>query len=214
MNCPTRVDPEALPNGWNQNPDTYATQMNSDTNATANRLRLQDHRIDAPGTSQADGISPDEEVGVRKKARITIGYSEADVDQVHEHDVSVDEHIGSGAIRLGQKPAPNPRKPFSAIEETVRGIWRVLRKYVKFVGPGWMVSVAYIDPGMSRYEYYMHTTRSQSDLCSHRQLCHRRSSRIFVPIQTTRHDTCLQHHSNISAVLVRETRHSHGAQPG
>lgn len=147
MNCPTRVDPEALPNGWNQNPDTYATKTNSDTNATANRLRLRDHRIDPGATSQADGISPNQELGVPPKKGVTIGYSETDVDCVHEYDDDGDGYRANEAARLGSKLAREPRRAFSAIEDTAKGAWRVLRKYAKFVGPGWMISVAYIDPG-------------------------------------------------------------------
>lgn len=148
MNCPTRVDPEALPNGWNQNPDTYATQTNSDTNATANRLRLRDHRIDPRAASQADGINPDQELGVPPKKEIAMGYSERDVDSAQDYDAGWDGNSRHNAKRPGQKVARQSRRAFNAVEETAKGAWRVLRKYAKFVGPGWMISVAYIDPGM------------------------------------------------------------------
>lgn len=152
MNCPTRVDPEALPNGWNQNPDIYAAMRGSDTDSTANKLRQRSHRIDPQSHNVAEGKDPDEETGMGRQGRKNLEYSEVDVDRT----VSSDNVGDTAGPDSGSSSKPNSQTALSeggkrrhggGLKAPATGVWRVLCKYAKFVGPGWMVSVAYIDPG-------------------------------------------------------------------
>lgn len=148
MNCPTRVDPEALPNGWNQNPDAFAAMRSSSINSTANKAKQRSHRIDPQSHMQAEGGDHDEERSAVPPKPDSMGYSEVAVDRVISS--------GDGALHDTQtktdsssrdSPANNLESPSSGPRAVLARALGILRKFTKFVGPGWMVSVAYIDPG-------------------------------------------------------------------
>lgn len=220
MNCPTRVDPEALPNGWNQNPDIYATPRGSDTDSTANKLKQRSHRIDPQSHNVAEGKDPDEETGMGRDEHKSLGYSEVGVDRIVSSEGDGDN--GANASGLGSGSVPNSRsalsrgrrgRPERKLKAPARGLWRVLCKYAKFVGPGWMVSVAYIDPGQSSL-YLARPIGCSANISSNRQLCHRRGGRLLVSLPSPCHDPSVQYHSHIPPILVRQARLCHRAQPG
>lgn len=149
MNCPSRVDPEALPNGWNQNPDHFATQTASDTNATSNKATLRGHRIDTAAQLDAIDTEIGEQVAERDKAVAVLGGGgggDGAANARGEKEGAVDDSctvIGDGD---GSSPSRSGRAASRALFLPSQ-IKKVLTKYIKFVGPGWMVSIAYIDPG-------------------------------------------------------------------
>lgn len=160
MNCPSRVDEEALPNGWNQSPSPLALQTNNDMNGRANTRRQHDHRIQL--SNPMDHILPiDGEAVPRTKGKLhELGYSETAVDGV------VSEEGDEDVSRAGTSEKEVEGKRRSGFAATAGGKLRQLKKrlvkFGGFVGPGFMISVAYIDPGMSR------TSRTTDD--KHRRL--------------------------------------------
>ncbi|KIW02034.1 uncharacterized protein PV09_06537 [Verruconis gallopava] len=136
MNCPIRVDP--LPDeGHNQNPSDMANEIN--TNHSLNGRRNSTHGRRASQIHLGDGchdavesISPVfEEDGCVRPAGAEAEVEEAAAAGKNETRVSAGL-TGSG--RYGWV-------------STVMTMRRKLVKYTKFIGPGFMVSVAYIDPG-------------------------------------------------------------------
>lgn len=151
MNCPSRTDDLTEHEGWNQNPSTLAADLTTreDLNGIVN-LRTQrnagraedDQGIDLPV------IEP-------------------------PPDTSSERHLGlCGQVPLPKTSGKQSTEPFastskisrfSIVPETTSSMlhrpWRpkflasldrlggILAKFGKFVGPGFMIAVAYIDPG-------------------------------------------------------------------
>src|SRR5437016_818960 len=136
MNCPVRTDP--LPDeGHNRNPPTFAPELttNNSFNHRANDTRARNaSRRDLADGSHASMIEPVEQKDGRRKKGKSIAVREVPVTQNGESS----GYSGTAAV------APTRKNGLKAAALKVRG---VLVKYAKFVGPGIMISVAYIDPG-------------------------------------------------------------------
>ena len=140
MNYPSRTEDDLMHPDWNQNPPTFAADLTTrqDLNGIANaRTRLDteddlkeevEDRIghdlsrDRPPSSSSPTTPSDGMSGhAQPKAQFTqakgAGHSEAASQTTWKSTLSL-QHLG-----------------------------QILLKYSKFVGPGFMVAVAYIDPG-------------------------------------------------------------------
>ncbi|KAH6633455.1 natural resistance-associated macrophage protein-domain-containing protein [Boeremia exigua] len=146
MNCPSRTEPE-FPEGYNQNPNALNADATTraDLGYMANTRARDDHRIDF---SSADN-------------GLAIGHRQVDEDdgtlQAKAFDglrrrSDVAGKAGPGAAEAAIRPSAI----FGVDQEIVHSGRRggilsraieVVRKYLKFIGPGFMVAVAYIDPG-------------------------------------------------------------------
>lgn len=142
MNCPSRTDPE-IPDGHNQSPNTLNTDATTraDLGYVANTRARNDHRIDCH--------TEDGEIALRQ--RQSIGTSRGtQIEALNGLHRRSDATRSSGA---GSPGVPVEMPTIASIEQDARrkGIFsgpiNVIRKYMKFVGPGFMVAVAYIDPG-------------------------------------------------------------------
>jgi metal iron transporter len=141
MNCPSRTDP-TYPEGWNQNPNALNADAttNADFDHMANAKFQRDHRI------YLTDATPD-----------TIQLGEHDAHQLPHSTKPFDSQdnpvLGedAGANAVSGSPSRNDGRASSSwrfkIHNLPRNVSRVLLKYAKFIGPGFMVSVAYIDPG-------------------------------------------------------------------
>lgn len=146
MNCPSRTDPE-IPDGHNQSPNALNSDATTraDLGFVANTRARDDHRIDCHNADDDLGIDhrqAAEEDG-RSKPR-AFGALRGRSDSARKNEPS----NAQAAIR--------PSVIFSVEQDVVHpkrcggifgGAIEVVRKYLKFVGPGFMVAVAYIDPG-------------------------------------------------------------------
>lgn len=139
--------------GWNQNPPELNADATTraDLDHLANARLLRHHRIDCGDPASAElemtkqpavedegaeiiGLTA---VKTRDGGAVLKGGGGGGVSEAPDDD-------GSGGRNGGRYPSSNGR--FHALYERGGGI---LLKYAKFVGPGFMVAVAYIDPGMS-----------------------------------------------------------------
>ncbi|KAF2734263.1 natural resistance-associated macrophage protein [Polyplosphaeria fusca] len=137
MNCPSRADPDYT-EGWNQNPPALnadaTTRADLDHMASA---RLQrEHRIDT-GDGDIGEIRPSEQENEGEKS---VKLKALD----GQGNIIVRDGKASGGGDAG-RPARNWSSPHP--HGLGRKAMGVLRKYSKFIGPGFMVAVAYIDPG-------------------------------------------------------------------
>jgi metal iron transporter len=152
MNCPSRVDPVDM-DGYNQNPNALNADATTraDLDHMANARRQRGHRIDpANGTAE---IEPSEQQNVEGDEK---AYKLKAEDGRGNVTVGDKGSGGPGAVdTLSDNPAGNAGRESNNGRITFRGIHQkiatVLRKYAKFVGPGFMVAVAYIDPGRLRF---------------------------------------------------------------
>lgn len=139
MNCPSRTDPE-IPSGFNQSPNSLAadTTTRSDLGQVASARIQHDHKLktkDGPNVELTQLGGPSDADGMRRRKSQGDGASIA--------------HSGFGEQMLGQtlgtSGPPNPRLPFW--RSPFRRSGQVMWKFMQFVGPGFMIAVAYIDPG-------------------------------------------------------------------
>lgn len=151
MNCPSRVDPEALPNGWNQNPNAHDLDTNEDFNGRTNLRQHRDHRISSelPAESeldpQDDRITPnDKKDNTRLSERSVDGEDETEAGPSRGDDLTTAYTVDGIESRRGSKDPPRRGAP---LQLYMKRCWSLLAKFGRFIGPGFMVAVSYIDPG-------------------------------------------------------------------
>jgi metal iron transporter len=142
MNCPIRTDP-APDEGHNQNPSDLANEIN--TNNTLNHRRNSTHerngRIhlhDGSHDSIEEGQLQDtQEPGQRSDKKAGASTIEEVVPGRSPALSSTNIGAGRGGLNPGSK-----------LNNGLHKLKKAVLKYFRFMGPGLMVSVAYIDPGM------------------------------------------------------------------
>lgn len=151
MNCPSRNDPEVLEHSdYNQNPHPLALETNSDMNGLANRRLQRDHRLqeeqqldDRIGPIQLSNLDGASGASTRRRSQV------ADTKKMVEEDV---ESLRSwGTHHSEGNPGGNgggKKSRVAILVDRARALQRTFVKFGSFVGPGFMVAVAYIDPGM------------------------------------------------------------------
>ena len=163
MNCPSRPDDITGHEGWNQSPRMLAGDVTTcqDLNGLANS-RLQ--RDQSKGHEDSDGdlrnIEKEPEKGLETAIRCRTaanGKGEAG-----ERPAGGDDgHRGGAKAGTSGNGNPDDSSKFSSFTwakgnvrkrpgdsvDFLRRCGKVLIKFARFIGPGFMVSVAYIDPG-------------------------------------------------------------------
>lgn len=144
MNCPSRTDPE-YPEGWNQNPQALNAHVmtRADLDHVANARSCRDHRL-----AEMDGVdtkrgaihhaaseNPDGVLGSKAEA----GSSNSAIARRRGPSSSIDASENRAGNLLS--------KVCTTSKKYALRMCASVRKYFKFIGPGLMVSVAYIDPG-------------------------------------------------------------------
>ncbi|KAF2842081.1 transporter protein smf2 [Patellaria atrata CBS 101060] len=144
MNCPSRPDADVHIEGWNQNPSDLAadTTTRNDLNHIANSRQQRGHRLDPTDPSLIDVVAvqqPEHTDSEHKNQKKSSGKKEYKATE-QERDVAA----MPTSLYGGSSGADGPSSPVMASLTRAR---EILVKYSKFVGPGFMVAVAYIDPG-------------------------------------------------------------------
>lgn len=142
MNCPSRTDDPPPDAGWNQNPPNLAADLttrqdlngiiNSRSRQSLKLIRLEEygqvpialeHLHDAHGSpSSANPMKASDEDQDPRGVSPSSNHRSL---QTQDHDSS-----------RARVPRGSPART-----------WQMLLKFGKFVGPGFMIAVAYIDPG-------------------------------------------------------------------
>ncbi|KAB8300112.1 hypothetical protein EYC80_000342 [Monilinia laxa] len=143
MNCPSRTDEPLEGDGYNQNPNALANDLTTreDLNGRANgralRRSLEDEGVECINDLMEDTGDGKGTVG-ESRVGGGLGVVEA-VEAVERVKKMVTGQVGGGR-RYG--------RGFSNMsKDQVMKMKQVMVKFAKFVGPGFMVAVAYIDPG-------------------------------------------------------------------
>ncbi|PPJ50703.1 hypothetical protein CBER1_07711 [Cercospora berteroae] len=139
MNCPSRTEPD-MPPDWNQNPNPLAEITRSELGKVASARVQHDHKLKNQNGAESQCA---EMQGNRDHQPPEKGMS------VHGDGTSPIATPGFGGRMLedtlGTTP-PNPRK-LPPWQQPLDRFRKVIGKYVRFIGPGFMIAVAYIDPG-------------------------------------------------------------------
>ncbi|KAK4553119.1 NRAMP-like transporter smf-3 [Recurvomyces mirabilis] len=149
MNCPSKTDP-IVPDGYNQSPNALAgdTTTRSDLSRIANARMQRDHRIrdeDPPDIELAAHHNHTDGDG-KLPAITTTDGGHGGAGHPHESD------IGTEMLQDTLRPDPSNSEPNDLTHlpwysRHPRKLARILLRYTKFIGPGFLISVAYIDPG-------------------------------------------------------------------
>jgi len=139
MNCPSRTEePEGT--GMNQSPNALAADLTTreDMNGLANSRVLR--RI-ASQEVEADRIMGRDDVERKREG--------SDIEKIltngtQGHVVGCPERAADSLQDGGDG---NDRNKANAVKKEFRRLCKVVMTFGKFVGPGFMISVAYIDPG-------------------------------------------------------------------
>lgn len=136
MNCPSRNDETEKHPDWNQSPSSLTADLT--TRADLNGISNLRDRDEKPGSRQPNG--PDDGIPSPMEAPFK-NKSAAD-----------GETAGSDAM---DPPTAQEVKPTASgmsglvkyCGRQTRRAQQVLAKYAGFIGPGFLIAVAYIDPG-------------------------------------------------------------------
>ncbi|EMC98358.1 hypothetical protein BAUCODRAFT_422789 [Baudoinia panamericana UAMH 10762] len=143
MNCPSRTEPE-VPDAYNQSPNALSADLTtrSDLGRIASARLRTDHRLSNSETVDLEFVEtcePTESEG--KRPRIS---DNGDGMGCETGEDMLAETLGTAPHRQHHGPSKPPQSSWLRWSHRIRSI---LVRYAKFVGPGFMISVAYIDPG-------------------------------------------------------------------
>lgn len=128
MNYPSRSDDTEQHPDWNQNPQDLNSDATTraDLNGISNLRESRDHRLDPHNTEDADQIemrtANDEDGGLQSQKTSGVRISL------------------NGARQPAASPPSEPTSYLLTIKDAII-------KYSHFIGPGFLIAVAYIDPG-------------------------------------------------------------------
>ncbi|KAL4921685.1 natural resistance-associated macrophage protein-domain-containing protein [Aspergillus aurantiobrunneus] len=136
MNCPSRTDDTLQHPGWNQNPPplnadaTTREDFNGMANSTVHRGRTSGVGDGGISVTERPSLTPDRD----------------------EPDPKTGATGGAVSAFSGHQPERNsdsPRRPFLPlpVSSFSARILQSIVKFSRFVGPGFLIAVAYIDPG-------------------------------------------------------------------
>ncbi|KAL4999658.1 natural resistance-associated macrophage protein-domain-containing protein [Aspergillus recurvatus] len=139
MNCPSRTDDTLEHPGWNQNPPPLNADATTreDFNGMANSKARRGH---ITGVGEGGGISVIESPSPAPDGR-------------DEPALKAGATGGAVSACSGHQPERNSDSPrrsflsFPRISTIPSHVFQRLVKFARFVGPGFLVAVAYIDPG-------------------------------------------------------------------
>ncbi|KAL8779681.1 MAG: hypothetical protein Q9213_006828 [Squamulea squamosa] len=142
MNCPSRTDEIDERSGWNQSPPILSadTTTRADLNGISNLRTGQDTSTLSHAPSQVDGWIDVDDPDMECKGPMP----------EHGHVVE-DSKESSGTKTSASYQTANSSPPQHntkrLMPSVVQKLGSTILKFSKFIGPGFMVAVAYIDPG-------------------------------------------------------------------
>lgn len=142
MNCPSRTEPE-IPEAWNQSPDALNgdTTTRSDLGGIANARLQRDHRLRDQDAVEAELAEVQTQDAGPTKPRSDMGGM---AESVETGGKMLDQTIGTDSTPSDSPTPPSTAPPKQPLH---RRLLKIAKKYLHFIGPGFLISVAYIDPG-------------------------------------------------------------------
>ena len=139
MNCPSRNDDTIQHPSWNQSPPPFSpdTTTRNDFNGIANS---RVHRKNAANTGGSGG---DDTLSIESRL-----HSRQDSDPGIKKTPDGEVIAAVSGDEIPSRTSGLPRRPFkNYISSSALHCARELAKFGRFVGPGFLIAVAYIDPG-------------------------------------------------------------------
>ncbi|KAJ5972329.1 uncharacterized protein N7479_002247 [Penicillium vulpinum] len=137
MNCPSRTDDTLKNPSWNQSPPPFSpdTTMRNDFNGLANS------RVHRRHANSANAVGDD-------TLSIERPNSRQDRDPGKAKDPSGEVIAADSGGDSPPRSSGSPRRPFfTCLTSSSLHCAQSLAKFSRFIGPGFLIAVAYIDPG-------------------------------------------------------------------
>ena len=174
MNCPSRTDEPPEHDGKNQNPSALAADLTTrqDLNGIVNLRTKQDfgkEAEDARTETKVDGSTdsaplPNADDQVKQEDRNTDGRPQTPEPgtptqtpnnvtrerSVHSYNSFQELELNNTLAICPSEDDSSSRRSGTCLRRipiSIQSVGRVLQKFLKFIGPGFLVAVAYIDPG-------------------------------------------------------------------
>lgn len=152
MNCPSRTDETIEHEGWNQNPSRLAADLTTrqDLNGIANSRAQRGHVLDTTGLAEGPVVDDNHVADLPSVSRGKGCEPNADSDRKLQplKESAFDDAPGPSNPPRSLMPTRGSNSPWMRrVGFFARRNLQVLIKYSKFIGPGFMIAVAYIDPG-------------------------------------------------------------------
>lgn len=139
MNCPSRTDDTLEHPAWNQNPpplNADSTTRN-DFNGIANRREHREHASSEGVLACADTLSA-----------VNPGLVQRDIDPAVEKPAIGEVTSATSGLEPPRESSRSLCRNFKQHVTTfVSRVTQSIVKFARFVGPGFLIAVAYIDPG-------------------------------------------------------------------
>jgi metal iron transporter len=136
MNCPSRNDDSDKHPDWNQTPPALTADLTTraDLNGIANTREL-DHAVDA-NRSEKGEVRSIKDAPISESMKSASGGQQVEAEKIASTTPSAAHHARPG------------KAPFvDRVRQRTRRLAAILIKYSRFIGPGFLIAVAYIDPG-------------------------------------------------------------------
>lgn len=141
MNCPSRPDNIEGHPDWNQNPHALSSDLTTraDLNGIVNLREQREHESSLDDNDQIRDIpvnnDPDSPPEGKERTSVKVDPT--------GQEINTPSPASPAFQQLPLRRSTRLSSPSSVLNKVVV----TLQKYVKFVGPGFLVAVAYIDPG-------------------------------------------------------------------
>lgn len=148
MNCPSRPDDIESHPDWNQNPQDLNSDATTraDLNGVVNRRAQRDHEDSISlADLQEDSRCPPQSTFEKEKS--TVIQSDTDVEILRNAAAMSSINSIDTGLQTSSTSKDHHRRGKSWLQSPPKRITDVLVKYARFIGPGFLVSVSYIDPG-------------------------------------------------------------------
>lgn len=148
MNCPSRTDEPPRDAGWNQNPPGLSADLTTrqDLNGMVNLRTNQDSSKEADDSrAESDGCKDDVEPAQDARASSLVNHNRME---------NPKSSRGSWTTTPAKATPSHLHAPWKRLLKVhgptgnlARRVWHTVAKFGKFIGPGFIIAVAYIDPG-------------------------------------------------------------------
>ena len=147
MNCPSRTDEPPRDAGWNQNPPGFSADLTTrqDFNGIVNLRTNQDSSKEADDARTKEDRGPVDSDGVQfsTDSAAVQGFPAEKKDHVSDDNPEPTPSTANADHYRRKVRFPGNGK----VPELLHKAWAVASKFMRFIGPGFIIAVAYIDPG-------------------------------------------------------------------
>lgn len=149
MNCPSRTDEPLESDGWNQNPPALAADLTTrqDLNGISNLRTLRSSEISLSEVEVSNLREGGSSYHLPPENLRAAPHPLNEGKSFEEVATSPPPQSLGMSSSTTHEPSPPASPLWNTFFSCLQQVGKVLAKYIKFIGPGFMVSVAYIDPG-------------------------------------------------------------------